>query len=252
MKKIFIAIFLIFLLVAGIQSITVDEIIDNNLKVKGGVEKLSSVISAKGDGKIVRMGMEMKFSMWYKKPSMTRNEVTFSDKKMTFAYDGKTVWQISPFTGIEGPQEVTGDQADDIKESAEMFEDPFINYKQKDNKIEFLGNEELEGTEVLKVKLTRKNGKVTTYFIDAESFIELKTETIKKKDDGKEIKLESFFGDFKEVDGMMVAHSIKTKINGIDMGNVVIESVNFNVEVEDSFFKMPEKKEEKESKEESH
>ncbi len=225
---------------------TVDEILLNNIKVKGGAEKLESVTTVTASGKMVRMNMEMAFGMWYKKPKMTKMEINISDKKMIFAFDGKTVWQISPFTGIEGAQVMTGDQADDIKENAEMFENPFINYKEKGNKIELIGKEELEGTEVFKIKLTKKNGKVITFFIDTESFIELKTETIKKKKDGKEIKFESYYGDFKEVDGMMTAFSIKTKINGTDMGNIIIESIKYNEPIDDSFFKMPKEKEKKE------
>ncbi|MCK4889506.1 MAG: outer membrane lipoprotein-sorting protein [Candidatus Aminicenantes bacterium] len=245
MKRIFIIIFAFTFLFGMVQSQNVDEIINNHIEVKGGAEKLESIKSVTAVGKMVRMNMEMKFSMYYKKPKMTRTEVTFSDKLMVFAYDGETAWQISPFTGIEGPQIMTGDQADDAKETAEMFENPLINYTKKGHKVELLGKDELEGTEVFKVKLTMKDGKETIFYFDTETFIDLKTETTRIKKDGKEIKAESYSSDFKEVNGMMTAFSIKTKVNGMDMGNIVIESIKYDEPLEDSFFKMPKKEEEK-------
>ncbi len=245
MKRIFIIIFALTFLFGMVQSQTVDEIINNHIKVKGGAEKLESIKTVTAVGKMVRMNMEMKFSMYYKKPKMTRTEVVFSDKLMVFAYDGETAWQISPFTGIEGPQIMTGDQADDAKESAEMFENPLINYAKKGHKVELLGKDELEGTEVFKVKLIKKNGRETIFYFDTESFIDLKTETTRIKKDGKEIKAESYSSDFKEVNGMMSAFSIKTKINGMDVGNIIIESIKYDEPLEDSFFKMPKKEEEK-------
>lgn len=246
MKKTLILIFTLTLLFGFMQAQTIDEIINNHIKVKGGAEKLESIKTVTAVGKMVRMNMEMKFSMYYKKPRMTRTEVTFSDKLMVFAYDGETAWQISPFTGIEGPQVMTGDQADDAKETADMFENPLINYAKKGHKVEFLGKDELEGTEVFKVKLIKKSGREVIFYFDTETFIDLKTETTRIKSDGKEIKSESFSGDFKEVNGMMTAFSIKIKVNGMDAGNLVIESLKYDEPLEDSFFKMPEKKEEKE------
>ncbi len=245
MKKTFMIIFVCIFLFGMVQSQTVDEIIKNHIDVKGGAAKLESIKTVTAVGKMVRMNMEMKFNMYYKKPKMTRTEVTFSDKLMVFAYDGETAWQISPFTGVEGPQIMTGDQADDAKETADMFENPLIDYKKKGHKVELLGKDELEGTEVFKLKLIKKNGREIIFYLDTETFIDLKTETTRIKKDGKEIKSESFSGNFKEVNGMMTAFSIKTKVNGMDMGNIVIESIKYDEPLEDSFFKMPKKEEEK-------
>lgn len=242
MKKFSIILFSILFIYLFIDAQSVDEIITKNLAIKGGIEKLSSINTVQIEGKMVRMGMEMKISMFYKKPSMIRMEINFSGKNITLGYDGKTAWQISPFTGTEGPQEMTGEQADQIKENLDMFEDPFIDYKKKGNKVELIGKDEMEGTEVFKLKLTKKDGRIMYYYIDPDSFIELKTDTIKKRKDGKETKVESIMGDYKMVDGMMIAHSIKLKINGADMGNMVIESIKFNLPLKESLFIMPEKK----------
>ena len=245
MKKISVLLIAFIFIFGMVSGQDVDEIIKNHIEVKGGAAKLEAVKTVKAVGKMVRMNMEMKFSLFYKKPGMTRTEVTFSDKLMVFAYDGKTAWQISPFTGVDGPQVMTGDQADDAKETAEMFENPLIDYAKKGHKVELLGKDEVEGTEVFKLKLTKKDGKEIIFYLDTENFIDLKTETTRVRKDGKEIKSESFSGDFKEVNGMMTAFSIKTKVNGMDMGNIIIESIEYDTELDDSLFIMPKTEEKK-------
>ena len=104
------------------------------------------------------------------------------------------------------------------------------------------GKEEVEGTPVFKLKLTKKNGKIIYFFIDAENFIELKSQMTRTIGEGQEMTLETFFGDYKEVAGVMSAHSLKMKMNGNDQGNIVVDSIEYNVPLDDNFFKMPKKK----------
>ena len=248
MKKLFVVGIIIFMVSVLATAQTVDEIIQKNLEARGGLDKITAVKSGKLSGKILRQGMEMPITMWYVKPDKIRTELTFSDKSMTFAYDGNIAWQISPFTGSTDPQEITGDMADNIKENIESLNEPFIDYEKKGHKIEFIGKDEWEGTDVLKLKLTLKSGKVSTIFIDAETFIELKRENVRSLDNGQEIRAESLFGDYKPVDGVMMPHSISMTANGQKAGEIIFDSVETNVKTEDGFFSMPPKKEEEKEK----
>jgi len=218
---------------------SVDEIIENNLNAKGGVEKIKALKTSKLTGKMIMNNFEMPFNMWHKKPNMLKYDFDFSGKKFTFGYDGKIVWQISPLTGTDEAQEITGEQAEQVKDNADLMDEPFVDYKKKGHKAELMGKEDLEGTEVFKLKLTRKNGKVAYYFIETESFIELKQTVTNKKKDGTEIVFETMLGDFKPVADVMVPHSLSIVVNGQSFGNIVIEAVEPNVELADDFFKMP-------------
>ena len=51
----------------------------------------------------------------------------------------------------------------------------------------------------------------------------------------------SFMSDYKEVDGVMMAHAIETRTGGSPIAQIVINKVETNVEIEDSLFKMPKK-----------
>ncbi len=245
MKKLLSLLFLVLitLFLSHAYAQTVDEIISKNIETKGGLEKLKSIKSMKMTGKVFAGGMEMPMTIWTKRPNMTRMEATLQDQKIVQAYDGEKAWQIMPFTGTNEPQEVKGIQAEDLKERAD-FDGPLVDYKEKGHKIEFLGKEDLEGTEVYKLKVTLKSGKVMYIYLDTEYCIELKQSTTVDYQ-GSEILVETIFGDYKQVDGVMMPHSIESKVNGQTQAQITIESIEFNIEIEDSFFKMSPKKEEK-------
>lgn len=248
MKKLFVLFTIVMLLGIMGWAQTVDEIIAKNLAAKGGAEKIRAIKTTKTTGKMLMMNVETATTMWYKEPNMFRMELLISDKKITFAYDGTVAWQISPFSGSEEPQEMTGQQAEQIKDNADMFGDPFVDYQKKGFSIALEGKEDMEGTPVFKLKLTKKDGKVIYYFIDAENYIELKTQITRTIGEGQEMNLETFFGDFKEVLGIMVPHSLHIKMNGQDFGNIVVESQEMNVQLDDAFFKLPPKKAEEPKK----
>ncbi|MCK4764055.1 MAG: outer membrane lipoprotein-sorting protein [Candidatus Aminicenantes bacterium] len=238
MKKIIVVCIAIFMVGALCQAQSVDEIISKNLEVKGGAEKIRALKTIKANTKTGMGGMEIKGTMWFKHPNMFKMEMLISEKKMIFAFDGSVAWQVSPLTGSEDPQELTGQMAEMVKDNADMMDDPFLDYKKKGFKYELVGKEDMEGTQVFKLKLIKKSGKIVYFFLDAESFIEIKS-IMTNKIGEQDITTEMFYGDYKEVAGVMYPHSIATKQNGQDQGTIVFESVEPNVELDDAFFKMP-------------
>ena len=68
----------------------------------------------------------------------------------------------------------------------------------------------MEGTPAYKLKVTLKNGNVAYVYLDAEQFLELKskeTTTVR----GPEIESETAMSDYKEVDGMIIPHTLTIK-----------------------------------------
>ncbi len=230
------------------QAQSLDEIIKNNLEAKGGVEKINAFKTGKMTGKMIRQTFEMPYTMWFKKPNQVKMEMKFQGANMMMAYDGNIAWQISPFTDSTDARELTGEQAEQVKDMGKMMDEPFIDYQEKGHKIELKGKENLEGTEVFKLKLTRKDGREIYYFIDTEAFIERKTSTTSKKQDGTEIKIDTTYGDYKPVAGVMIPHWLGFNINQQSM-SMTLDAVEPNMELAEDFFSMPEKKSESPAKE---
>ncbi|UCH96438.1 MAG: hypothetical protein JSV88_06195 [Candidatus Aminicenantes bacterium] len=222
---------------------TLEEVLAKNYQSRGGLEKLKTIKTMKIEGKMVMtmQNMEIPMTMWIKKPNKMRMEATFMEKKIVTAYDGQKGWMINPMMGSEDPQELPEDRSKEMTRQADSIF-PLVDYKEKGHQLEYLGKEDMEGTEVYRLRMTITDDKVLHFYLDTETGIELKISTYTKVRD-KEILVETLMGDYKEVDGIMIPFSMEVKVAGRDQGQkITFTSFKQNVTLEDSFFQMPPKK----------
>jgi hypothetical protein len=119
------------------------------------------------------------------------------------------------------------------------FEGPFVDYKAKGNKIEYAGKEDVEEKPAYKVKLTNKNGDTSFFLFDASTNLILKWEGTRKVGD-KDVPWESFFRDFREVDGLKYPFLIESDAPGSDqIQKIAAEKIEVNVPMSDGRFGKP-------------
>jgi outer membrane lipoprotein-sorting protein len=230
---------MVVVLAPAAKAQTVDEIIARNTKARGGLEKLKKVKSVKLTANLAMgPGMEAPGVLIQKRPGLARLEFTIQGLTTVQAYDGKKAWQIMPFMGKKDPELMSGDEAKEVEEMADI-DGPLADYKSKGHKVELLGKEKIEGTDAYKLKARLKNGDVQTIYIDAHSFLEIKDET-KRMVGGREQVFESSIGDYKEVDGIIFPFAIESGIKGSPQRQkIIFQKIELNVPVDDSIFKMP-------------
>ena len=91
--------------------------------------------------------------------------------------------------------------------------------------------------------MTLKGGDIRTVYIDTDSNLEIKIES-KSTRRGAEIEGDTILGDYKEVDGLVIAHSIDAGQKGAPGRQVItISKVEINPKIDDARFVMPAKKE---------
>src|SRR5260370_37821650 len=101
---------------------------------------------------------------------------------------------------------MTQDELKNITDESD-FDGPLVNCKQKGNQMELVGKDKVKDKDVWRLKLTTKNGEVRYYLFDADSFLLLKWEG-KRKYEGQELPVESYFSDYREVGGLKFAFRI--------------------------------------------
>jgi outer membrane lipoprotein-sorting protein len=219
-----------------------DEIIAKNLAAKGGLEKLKAVNTIRMTGRMTfGPGIEAPIVLEIKRPKSMRMDLTIQGMTGSQAYDGASGWSLMPFGGSKVPQQMTAEEATLAEEQADI-DGPLIDYKAKGNTVELLGKEKVEGAEAYKLKVTLKNGVVRTMYIDAEHFLEIKEES-KRTIRGTEMEMETIVGDYKEVNGLMLPHSVDAGAKGSPQRQkLVIEKIEINVPIDDARFKMPDVK----------
>lgn len=228
------------------QDISLDEILKSHFEAIGQ-DKLTAVKSMKMTGKVSTQGMEFPVVMRVKRPGKVRMEATIQGSVMIQAYNGTEGYMIIPMSGSTEPQDFNEDQLKQFKETADM-DGKLYNYKEKGSTLELVGAEDMEGTEVYKLKLTEKpdqeggEGDVTYLFIDADSFVILKT-NMKRSYGGNEVEMDQFTSNYKMMNGVAIAHSIESKVGGNSMSQITIDEIVFDEEMPDNLFDKPAKEE---------
>lgn len=249
MKKTILIIATLFVtaFVGQAQDMTLEEILESHFEAIGQ-DKLNDVKSISMTGKVMTQGMELPFKRVHKRPDKLRMEMEIQGNTMVQAYNGIEGWMIAPWLGTMDPQDVGEEEVKQFKEQADI-DGQLYNWKDKGYTLELIGTEDMEGTEVYKIKVTEKADKegeepnITFYFIDSDSFVLLKT-SAKRIIQGNEMESESFFSNYKQINGIAMAFSMETKRGGNTGMQVTIEEIKFDEEIDDKIFDRPEKKEE--------
>ena len=156
---------------------------------------------------------------------------------------GKTLWSTIMSMKAKKHKDV-----ENVKNALNEFPDPFLNYKEKGFTAELMGTETLEGSDVFKVKLTKKPNlvdgeevpNVTIYYFDAENFVPIMTHQEMTEGPAKGTIMEGKMSDYQEVDGLYMPFSMTQGIKDQPGQAVIIKSIEINTVVDDSNFKFPE------------
>ena len=234
---------------AQTADLTVDQIVQKHTEALGGADKLKAIQTVKATGKASLMGgqLETPVVMQAKRPTSVRMEMTIQGKSFVQAFDGTTAWTINPYGASPDPQKSGEEDTKAARDDADFIDGALVEYKAKGNTVELLGKEDADGTQAYKLKVTKKSGTVEYDYLDAQTFLPLKS-TGTRKQMGQEFDFESRPSNFKPVNGVLMPFSLEQKVSGKPMMQLTLEKIEANVPMDDSLFRLPDKpKEEKKS-----
>ena len=222
------------------KQMTVDQLVAKNTEAKGGADALRALQSIKLTGKmLVNEGkIELGYAQTKKRPDEVRNEFSLQGMTAVQAFDGKEGWKISPFQGRKDPEKMSADDLKSLMEDAEI-EGPLVNWKEKGSTVEYLGTEDVDGTQAHKLKVTRKNGDVNYVYLDPDAFLEIRILS-QRTEHGAQVEIETDYSDYEKIDGVFVPFSLESGPKGTaDKQKVIIDKAEANVPIDDSVFKFP-------------
>jgi outer membrane lipoprotein-sorting protein len=225
--------------VAPISAQTVDQVLAKVFTARGGLLKIRAVKSQRITGTI-SFGSDASgpFSVELKRPMKMHMQLTVQNLTMVRVFDGKEGWANNPFGGKMNPDAMTDEDLRNISEEAD-FDGPLVDYKRKGNQVELAGKDKVDDKDVWRVKLTTKNGDVRHYLFDAATFLLLKWEG-KRRAEGREIPVESYFRDYRDVGGLKFAFEINSGNSANDLTQKIeIDNIDLNPVYPDSEFLKP-------------
>ena len=223
---------------AAVQAMDADELIAKSIEATGGLEKIQSVKSVKMTGKFLAQGMEFPFTMTQKRPNRMRIDADIMGATMVQCYDGEKGWGINPMTGSTDPQPMSAMEEMSFKLQADM-DGVLVDYAEKGYTVEYIGEEDVEGTPTYQLRIDTNNGIVMKVFFDTEYFLTIKSAN-KITVDESEFETQTYLSDYQEVDGLLIPFAVETRTGDTVMNQIMMEKVEHGIEVDDSLFVMPE------------
>lgn len=240
MKKIFSLCVLGVFLFGSIATLTyaqkATDILEKMIEAQGGRKLLGNIkdTTMVGTIEIAMAGMSGTLTMYHKEPNKMRMDFEMMGMVVTMAFDGESAWWTNPQTGAT--EEMPTEQAEGIVRQA-WGNDILLNPDKHGVTYELKGKETLEGKEYYVLEQSFPDGWKMTFYLDAQTYLPYKTIS-KQLSMGVEVEAEAFLSDWKKVDGIMTAHSLKTYQSGEEVMTMSFTEVKYNTGIEDSFFKM--------------
>jgi hypothetical protein len=219
---------------------TAGELVAKNLQAKGGLEKIKAIRSLRMTGKFqAGGGFTARVGSSALAPNQRRETFTVQGMSEIQAYDGSTGWHISPFGGRKDPELLGEDDLRGLSEDADFY-GPLVDYQQKDNRIEYLGHDTVDGDDAYRLKVTLANGDILYYYLDPDTYLEIRVETVRFIRGSVQ---ESFrnLGSYKLVAGVYFPFSIEagSKQNPEGAAKIAIDNIEANAAVDPREFKVP-------------
>jgi hypothetical protein len=215
---------------------TADEIISKHIAAIGGADAWNKVNSIRQEGSMQVQGADVAIVLTAVNGKGSRQDITLTSMGMS-GYQIITPtegWNYMPFNGQMSPEAMT---ADDVAQAQDDLDThgSLVDYKAKGHTVEYLGKEDVDGTEAYKIKVTLKGGKIQTLFFDPETFYVIRS-TVKQKVNGQEIEQSSDLSNYEKLpEGIVVPKTIT-----LPFGDLTITKVEVNGTVDEKLFKKPE------------
>jgi len=214
---------------------TVDQILDKYVQALGGkaaMEKITSTAS-KGTFDIAAFGATGSAEVWEKAPNKTALRLDIPGFGIVQeGFNGTVAWSQDPQSGL---REKSGAELAATKLDADFYKP--IRLKQLYPKITMKGKGKVGDNDAYLLEATPAEGAAETWYFDAATGLLTRMDLERETPQGK-MAVQVFSEDYKAVDGVKVAHTIR-QITPAFTIVIKLEEVKHNVAVDDTKFNKP-------------
>jgi outer membrane lipoprotein-sorting protein len=224
---------------------TADEVIEKHLAALGGREALNKITSRTVTGTIALSTpageVTGTIQVFGKAPNKARSVIKVDLSQFGVGelvvdqrFDGTVGYVLD---SMNGNRDITGSQLDNMRNS--RFPTPFLDYKENGSKVEIVAAEKAGDRDAYVLQVTPKSGSPSKQYLDKETYMLLKTvTTVNVPQLGRDVEQTGEFADYRAVDGVKLAHTIKST-NAVQAFTITVTSVDHNKQIDDASFAKP-------------
>ena len=215
------------------------EILAAAVEAHGGFEKLQAVKNAVMEADIAANSqagpMQIDAKLYYLFPDKFRQEMKMPQGEMAYTYDGSAAYAMTPM----GVQPIPPQMAASFKDS--IFRETvwlLTNLSQNDIPIQYAGTEDVQGKPASVLVIPQPSGEMLRLFISDETHYVVKY-AYQETSQGVTANRETLMDDYRDVDGIKIAHRMVQNVEGQRFSEIQVKSVTLNAELDASLFQEP-------------
>ncbi|HEY0679437.1 MAG TPA: hypothetical protein VGD17_14225 [Chitinophagaceae bacterium] len=219
-----------------LQAQTADEVVSKHIAAIGGKDVISKIKSQVIESDLSVMGSTLTSTTTIVVGKGFKNVANFNGQEIVQSVTPTGGWMINPLQGMTDPQPLPEDQ---VKAAQSAFDlgGELYDYQGKGSKVELTGKEKVEGVDAFKIKLTNKDGKESTFYIDPATYYVVKRESVNSIQ-GQDVTAVATFSNFKKTDIGYVMPFTTVTNQGFEI-TINVNKVEFNKEIDLKIFEMP-------------
>jgi outer membrane lipoprotein-sorting protein len=228
------------------QDVTVDEILDNYFENTGGREAWNELEGHKMSAEVDQQGMVIPIDVYEMKDDRTITKINFQGMEIAQgAFDGDVLWSTN-FMSMKA-EKADAEATENMKRNLGNYPNPFLNYKDLGYSVELMGNEDVDGVDCFKIKLTmnptlvegEETENVQFYYFDTENFVPIRMDSEITSGQMKGQMAITELSDYQEVDGLYFPFSLTMRSEDGPGQTIEFDTIELNPEVTDDLFKFP-------------
>ena len=215
------------------------EILAAAVEAHGGLEKLQAVKNMVAERRSTAnspMGqMQMEGKSYYLYPDKFRQDVKMPQGEMSYVFDGTAGFALTPM----GVQPLPPGMVSSFKDA--VFRETIwllTNLSKNEISVQYAGTEEVHGKPVHVLLVPQPSGEVLRLSVSEETHHVVKF-AFRETAQGVTAERETFVDDYRDVDGIKIAHHIVQHVDGELFTENWITGVTLNAALDESIFQEP-------------
>jgi hypothetical protein len=229
--KIILFSFIAMLSVVVVKAQTADEVIAKSINAIGGADAWKKITSIKFEGSMQVQGADVSVTKTVLHEKGSRQDISAMGMAGFIIVAPTAGWNYMPFNGQTAPEPMTAEDVAGSQPDLDV-QGSLINYAAKGHTVEFLGKDDVDGTECFKLKVNYKGGTTETMYFDTKNYYVIRSVT-KRKTNGQEMESTTNFSNYEKLpEGIVVAKSIT-----LPFGELNLTKITVNGPVDETIFK---------------
>ncbi len=242
MKNLFIVIFFIvafvLIFIQSARAQTVDDVINQYINSRGGIDKLRFIKSIVLEGRRQMMGNDMRLRITKIQDKLARTDFEFGGNVGYGIITPNKGWWLIP-TRSDKPEEMTAYELKAAQRELDIA-GPLVDYQLKGYKASLLEKEIINGKECYQIQLIAADGSAAFYFIDTKTKLLLQSRVaiaVRKENEIHEEIVITNFENYQDFGGIVFPQTIITEGNGLNAGSITFDKIEVNAAVDEKLYK---------------